>query len=139
MEIRIQVLVDNDERTRRDIARWDRKSLASETLGLQLDEARALLQASQEATVSAQVEAYLQTAPTAVGCTASRVDMKSSCAASSAHFVWAVRASVIAHVREAARPLQGKALARSPRLSPTERCRNDFTWRASGPPSYPMA
>jgi hypothetical protein len=49
MEIRIQVIVDNDERTRRDIARWERTSLASETLGLQLDEARALLQTSQEA------------------------------------------------------------------------------------------
>jgi hypothetical protein len=34
MEIRIQVIVDNDERTRRDIARWDRTSLASGTLGL---------------------------------------------------------------------------------------------------------
>ena len=51
MEIRIQVIVDNDERTRRDIAHWDRPSLTSETLGLQLDEARALLQASQEAMV----------------------------------------------------------------------------------------
>ena len=59
MEIRIQVIIDNDERTRRDIAHWDRTSFASETLGLQLDEARALLQASQEAMVSAQVEAYL--------------------------------------------------------------------------------
>ena len=59
MEIRIQVIINNDEQTRRDIARWDRTSLASETLGLQLDEARALLQASQEAMVSAQVEAYL--------------------------------------------------------------------------------
>jgi hypothetical protein len=37
--------------------------------------------------------------------------MKSLCAATSAHFDWAVRASVIAHVRKAARPLQGKALA----------------------------
>jgi hypothetical protein len=53
------VIVDNDERNGRDIARWDRTSLASETLGLQLDEARALLQASQQAMVSAQVEAYL--------------------------------------------------------------------------------
>jgi hypothetical protein len=44
MEIRIQVIVDNDERTRRDIARWGRTSLASETLGLQLDEARTLYQ-----------------------------------------------------------------------------------------------
>jgi hypothetical protein len=44
MEIRIQLIVDNDERTRRDIAHWERTSLASETLGLQLDEARALLQ-----------------------------------------------------------------------------------------------
>jgi hypothetical protein len=59
MEIRIQVIIDNDERTRRDIAHWDRPSLTSETLGLQLDEARALLQASQEAMVRAQVEAYL--------------------------------------------------------------------------------
>lgn len=59
MEIRIQVIIDNDERTRRDIAHWDRPSLTSETLGLQLDEARALLQASQEAMVSAQVESYL--------------------------------------------------------------------------------
>src|SRR5271156_1255532 len=59
MEIRIQVIIDNDERTRRDIARWERTSLASETLGLQLDEARALLHASQQAMVSAQVEAYL--------------------------------------------------------------------------------
>jgi hypothetical protein len=59
MEIRIQVIVDNDERTRRDIARRDRTSLASGTLGLQLDEAKALLHASQEAMVSAQVEAYL--------------------------------------------------------------------------------
>jgi hypothetical protein len=59
MEIRIQVIVDNNERTRRDIACWDRTSLASETLGLQLDEARALLQASQEAMVGAQVEGYL--------------------------------------------------------------------------------
>src|SRR5258708_15312860 len=59
MEIRIQVIVDNDERTRRDIARWDRTSLASETLGLQLDEAKALLQASQEAIVRAQVDSYL--------------------------------------------------------------------------------
>jgi hypothetical protein len=38
MEIRIQVIIDNDERTRRDIAHWDRPSLTSETLGLQLDE-----------------------------------------------------------------------------------------------------
>jgi hypothetical protein len=59
MEIRIQVIIDNDERTRRDIAHWDRPSLTSENLGLQLDEARALLQASQEAMVRAQVEAYL--------------------------------------------------------------------------------
>jgi hypothetical protein len=59
MEIRIQLIVDNDERTRRDIAHWERTSLASETLGLQLDEARALLQASQGAMVSAQVDAYL--------------------------------------------------------------------------------
>jgi hypothetical protein len=59
MEIRIQVIVDNDERTRRDIAHWERASLASETLRLQLDEARALLQASQEAMVGAQVDAYL--------------------------------------------------------------------------------
>src|ERR1700677_3980453 len=59
MEIRIPVIVDNDERPRRDIASWDRTSLASETLGLQLDEARALLQASQEAMVGAQVDAYL--------------------------------------------------------------------------------
>jgi hypothetical protein len=142
MEIRIQVIIDNDERTRRDIAHWDRPSLTSETLGLQLDEARALLQASQEAMVSAQVEAYLAKQADCPHCgryTASRVDMKSSCAASSAHFVWAVRASVIAHVREAARPLQIKALARWPRLFPTEPCRNDFIWRASGPPSYPTA
>ena len=41
MEIRIQVIIDNEERTRRDIARWERTSLTSETLGLQLDEARA--------------------------------------------------------------------------------------------------
>jgi hypothetical protein len=59
MEIRIQVIVDNDEGTRRDITRWDRTSLASETLGLQLDEAMALLQASQKAMICAQVEAYL--------------------------------------------------------------------------------
>jgi hypothetical protein len=44
MEIRIQVIIDKDERTRRDIARWERTSFASETLGLQLDEAKALLQ-----------------------------------------------------------------------------------------------
>ena len=56
MEIRIQVIIDNDERTRRDIARWERTSLTSETLGLQLDEARALLQTSQEAMVSAQAD-----------------------------------------------------------------------------------
>jgi hypothetical protein len=142
MEIRIQLIIDNDERTRRDIAHWDRPSLASETLGLQLDEARALLQASQEAMVSAQVEPTWpnrQAAPTAVGYSASRVDMKSSCAASSAHFVWEVHDFVVAHVRGPARPPQGKALARWPRLSPTERCRNDSTWRASGPPSYPTA
>jgi hypothetical protein len=42
MEIRIQVIIDNDERTRRDIAGWERTSFASGTLGLQLDEARAL-------------------------------------------------------------------------------------------------
>src|SRR5258708_10310186 len=59
MEIRIQVIIDNDERTRRDIARWERTSLTSETLGLQLDEARALLQTSQEAMVSAQADDYL--------------------------------------------------------------------------------
>src|SRR5260370_15321300 len=63
MEIRIQVIVDNDERTRRDIARWERTSLASESLGLQLDEARALLQTSQEAMVSAQVNSYLAKQP----------------------------------------------------------------------------
>jgi len=59
MEIRIQVIVDNDERTRRDIARWERTSFASETLGLQIDEAEALLQASQEPMVSAQVNSHL--------------------------------------------------------------------------------
>jgi hypothetical protein len=142
MEIRIQVIIDNDERTRRDIAHWDRPSLTSETLGLQLGDARALLQASQEAMVSAQVEATWlskQAAPSAVGYSGSRVDMKSLCAACSAHVVWAVRASVIAPVRQTARPPQGKASARWPRLSPTERCRNAFTWRASGPPSYPTA
>jgi hypothetical protein len=57
MEIRIQVIIDNDERTRRDIAHWDRPSLTSETLGLQLDEARALLQASQEAMAQSWPEA----------------------------------------------------------------------------------
>ena len=59
MEIRIQLIVDNDEQTRRDIAHWKRTSLASDTLGLQLDEARALLQMSQEALVGAQVESFL--------------------------------------------------------------------------------
>jgi hypothetical protein len=59
MEIRVQVIVDNDERTRRDVARWERTSFASETLGLQLGEARALLQTSQQAMVSAQVDSYL--------------------------------------------------------------------------------
>jgi hypothetical protein len=59
MEIRIQVIIDNDQRTHRDIARWERTSLASETLGLQLDETRALLQTSQEAMVSAQADDYL--------------------------------------------------------------------------------
>ncbi len=59
MEIRIQLVADNDERTRQDIARWDRKSLTSDTLGLQIDEAKALLQTSQEAMVSTQMEAYL--------------------------------------------------------------------------------
>jgi hypothetical protein len=58
MEIRIQVIID-DERTRRDIARWERTSFASETLGLQLDEARALLQTSQEVMVSAQADDYV--------------------------------------------------------------------------------
>ena len=57
MEIRIQVIIDDDERTRRDIAHWDRPSLRSETLGLQLDEARALLQASQEAGLPLRVMA----------------------------------------------------------------------------------
>ncbi len=38
MEIRIQLIVDNDEQTRRDIAHWERKALASDTLGLQIDE-----------------------------------------------------------------------------------------------------
>jgi hypothetical protein len=68
----------------------------------------------EEAMVSAQVEATWpnkQAARTAVGYTASRVDMKSSCAASSAHFVSAVRASVIAHVREAARPPGGESFS----------------------------
>ena len=142
MEIRIQVIIANDERTRRDIARWDRTSLASETLGLQLDEARAPLRASQEAMVSGQVDAYLAKQAVCSHCGRVhrlKVDIKSSCAASSAHFVWAVRASVIAHVREAAPPPQGKALARWPRFSPTERCRNDSISKASGPPSYPMA
>jgi hypothetical protein len=59
MEIRIQVIIDNDERTRRDVARWERTSLASETLGLQIDEAKALLRTSQEAMVNAQVDSYL--------------------------------------------------------------------------------
>jgi hypothetical protein len=59
MKIRIQLIIDNDERTRRDIARWERTSFASETLGLQLDEAKALLQTSQQVMVSAQVESYL--------------------------------------------------------------------------------
>jgi hypothetical protein len=94
MEIRIQVIIDNDERSRRDIARWERTSFASETLGLQLDEAKALLQTSQKAMVSAQVDAYLakQPVPTAIADIGSRVAMKSSCAASSAHFAWAARA-----------------------------------------------
>jgi hypothetical protein len=59
MEIRIQLIVDNDEQTRRDIAHWERKALASDTLGLQIDEARALLQVSQDALVGAQVESFL--------------------------------------------------------------------------------
>ena len=59
MKIRVQMIVDDDEQTRRDIAQWDRTSFASDTLGLQLDEARALLQMSQQALVGAQVEAFL--------------------------------------------------------------------------------
>jgi hypothetical protein len=59
MEIRIQLIVDNDEQSRRDIAHWERTTLASDTLGLQIDEARALLQISQDALVGAQVESFL--------------------------------------------------------------------------------
>jgi hypothetical protein len=61
MEIRIQVIVENDERTRRDIARWQRTLFTSETLGMQLDEAKALLQTSQQVMVRAQVDSYLAT------------------------------------------------------------------------------
>lgn len=59
MEIRIQVIIDNDERSRRDIVRWERTALAPETLGLQLGEAKALLQASRKAMVAAQIDAFL--------------------------------------------------------------------------------
>jgi len=124
MEIRIQVIIDNDERTRRDIAHWDRRHSPR-----RLSDCSSMRQGRFSRPVRRPWSAprwkptwpNRQAAPTAVGHTASRVDMQSSCAASSAHFVWAVRASFIAHVREAARPLQVRALAHWSRLFPTER------------------
>jgi hypothetical protein len=58
MQIRIQLIIDNDERTRCDVARFG-VTLTPETLGLQLEEAKALLRSSQQIITVAQSDAYL--------------------------------------------------------------------------------
>jgi hypothetical protein len=59
MNIQIQVIVDGDESTRRDIARIERGALSGDSLGLQLSEAKQLLMATQSAVVEAQASEHL--------------------------------------------------------------------------------
>ena len=55
MNIQIQVVIDGDETTRRDIAHLERGTLSVDTFGLQLAEAKQLLTAAQSAMVEAQI------------------------------------------------------------------------------------
>ena len=59
MNIQIQVIIDGNESTRRDIAQIERGSLSADTLGLQLSEAKKLLAATQSFLVEAQASEHL--------------------------------------------------------------------------------
>ena len=59
MNIQIQIIIDGDESTRRDIARIERGTSNPDTLGLQLSEAKQLLSAAQSSLVAAQASEHL--------------------------------------------------------------------------------
>lgn len=60
MRIRIQIVIDGDESTRRELASFERSTLCAETLGLQLAEAKQMLAATQSIMVESQVAEHLR-------------------------------------------------------------------------------